>query len=153
MAVNKVVYGNRVIMDVSDTDINASMIPEGRVAYDAGGNRIIGTGSGSSNVYMDTTENWSRKITYVPNAGDIIVYTDKDQIVEEDQSITYVPGIKMGDGNAYVVDLPFVTEALERKLIGHILNSQIHVSSEDRTRWNNKLNFDIQGEELVFNRN
>lgn len=151
MAVNKVVFGDRVIMDISDSDINASMLPEGRIAYAGNGERIIGTGSGSTNVYLDTTENWNSKITYVPNAGDIIVYTDKDTIVE-DETITYVPGIKIGDGNAYLIDIAFVTDALSKKLMEHINNVQIHVSNEDRERWNNKLNLDIDGEALVFNR-
>lgn len=44
MAKNKVVFGDTVIMDISDTTAEAQDVSEGEVFYDNGGNRQTGTG-------------------------------------------------------------------------------------------------------------
>ena len=44
MAKNKVVFGDTVIMDISDTTAEAPDVSEGEVFYDNGGNRQVGTG-------------------------------------------------------------------------------------------------------------
>ena len=44
MAKNKIVFGDTVIMDISDTTAEAQDVSEGEVFYDNGGNRQIGTG-------------------------------------------------------------------------------------------------------------
>ena len=44
MAKNKVVFGDTVIMDISDTTAEAQDVSEGEVFYDNGGNRQVGTG-------------------------------------------------------------------------------------------------------------
>ena len=51
-----------------------------------------------------------------------------------------MPGIKIGDGAAYVQDLPFVDEELRDKIMDHINNPDIHVSLREKLFWNNKLN-------------
>ena len=44
MAKNKVVFGDTVIMDISDTTAEAQDVSEGEVFYDNGGDRQVGTG-------------------------------------------------------------------------------------------------------------
>lgn len=148
--VNKVVYGGHTLIDITDSTVESSTLPLGTVAYDASGARITGEAI-IYNIQKDTTANWNAKTTYVPQPNDIIVYIDKDTI-EEAGVTKYVPGIKLGDGNAYVVDLPFVTDAIAEMISDHVGDTTAHVTSTERAFWNNKLNLTISGEELQFNR-
>lgn len=43
MAVNKVIYGTTVLIDISDSTVTAETLAEGVVAYNAKGERIVGT--------------------------------------------------------------------------------------------------------------
>lgn len=43
MGVNKVVYGTTVIIDISDSTVTPETLAEGVVAYNAKGERIVGT--------------------------------------------------------------------------------------------------------------
>ena len=69
----------------------------------------------------------------------------------------HVPGVKIGDGQTYVQDLPFVDTELRDRLMEHINNQDIHVTLREKLFWNNKLNVDDTSEvvdtALVFNRN
>ena len=110
-----------------------------------------GTSSDSAKVIMKTTEEWDLQITYIPKRGDIIIYSDYGNLNGQN-----VPGIKIGDGLAYVVDLPFVGESdwLEFREIfeAHINNQIVHITQEERTSWDNKLNCELNNETLIFNR-
>ena len=95
----------------------------------------------------DTAANWSAVGTsFVPLQGEIIVYLDYQT---DGNGVTY-PGIKIGDGNAYLVDLPFVTENIENILNAHIADTGIHVTAAEKTFWNNKLNTHVNSETLVL---
>ena len=59
-----------------------------------------------------------------------------------------IPNIKIGDGLAYVQDLPFIDKDLRDKLMEHINNYDIHVTLQDKAFWNNKVNID-DSEEIV----
>ena len=63
----------------------------------------------SGNVEMKTTVEWSQLIDYIPKAKTIIVYSD----YRTDKDGNYIPGLKIADGLAYVVDLPFVNDTVE----------------------------------------
>lgn len=112
-----------------------------------------------ANIKYGTTEHWNSATGFIPGDGEIIVYTDYQTITKispvTGEEITMpVPGIKIGTGNAYVQDLAFCDE-WERDLIyDHIHNTDVHVSPEDKQRWNNKLNCvdQITGETLILNR-
>lgn len=43
MAVNKVIYGNNVIVDLTDSTVSPDTLLEGETAYDASGSKIVGT--------------------------------------------------------------------------------------------------------------
>ncbi len=108
----------------------------------------------------DTTKHWNAARGFIPKDGELIIYTDYQITVKEIGGIkteVYVPGVKIGDGRAYVQDLPFVDEELRSRIIAHINNPNIHVSTQEKIFWNNKLNVDDSAElvngALVFNRN
>ena len=116
----------------------------------------------------DTTENWNKAREFIPKAGEVIIYDDyevKTRTVEIQgeaiEETIWVPNIKVGTGNAYVQDLPFVDEIIRDVLLEHIHNQNIHVTSSDKQFWNNKVNIDdayaqinrkLENETLVFNR-
>lgn len=52
-----------------------------------------------------------------------------------DEEGNAVPGIKIGDGNAYLIDAPF----MDTDIIDHINNHTIHITEEERQFWNNKV--------------
>lgn len=108
----------------------------------------------------DTTGNWNSRRDFVPLRGEIIVYTDAGQMDDGFGNMINVPGIKIGDGNAYLVDLPFVGNdaryAILQELRAHTGDWSIHVTESDRNFWNNKLNYNVDqsdAETLVLNRN
>lgn len=97
----------------------------------------------------DTTQNWNDAYGFIPLQGEIIIYDDYETItynIEEDgqliQKTTYIPNIKIGDGMAYVQDLPFVDEVTKNTLLNHINNQNIHVTPQEKIFWNNKVNVD-----------
>lgn len=104
---------------------------------------------GRARALVDTTANWSQKTSYIPAKGEIIVYSDHSVI----EGISY-PAIKIGDGMAYVVDLPFVGDDIMIQimdvLIPHIHDTSIHVTSAEKAYWNNKLDSALAGENLIL---
>lgn len=109
--------------------------------------RLIESYSGSAKVSVDTSEGWALKPTYIPKNGEIIVYSDATVLDKN------YPAIKIGDGNAYVVDLPFLGEEKVNMLLDHISDTNSHVTSEEKAFWNAKLNYDVSGEQLILTTN
>ena len=87
-------------------------------------------------VRRDTTQAWNDFVGFIPMKGEIIVYTDRYQT---DDGVD-VPGIKIGDGKAYLIDLPFVdpkdSERILEELREHTNNDDINVSNVDSEKWN-----------------
>ena len=98
---------------------------------------------------MDTSANWATRTGYIPARGEIIVYSDRHVI----DSVNY-PGVKIGDGLAYVVDLPFVGDDISNQIVevlnAHINDSDSHISAAERELWNNKVSCAVLGENLIF---
>ena len=82
-------------------------------------------------VRNDTTAHWDAARGFIPLKGEVIVYTDyRTKIV--DGETTYIPGVKIGTGNAYVQDLMFINEADSQQILDHINNKSIHTSSQEK---------------------
>ena len=95
----------------------------------------------------DTTENWTRVPRFVPLEGEIIIYTDREQLDGQ-----FVPGVKIGDGITPGIDLPFIDDKLKAQVLEHIENGDIHVTLDQKNFWDNKVNVDYNLETLIFNR-
>ena len=98
-------------------------------------------------VISHTTDEWNALYELVSKKDYIYVYTDHQKDGETD-----IPGIKIDDGNAYVVDLPFC-DALYAK---HINNTVLHITDEERDFWNNKVTCFIDpynDERVIFSKN
>lgn len=106
-------------------------------------------------IRRDTTENWNANPGFIPEAGEIVVYVDRFTGTDDQGNTTLYPGLKIGDGNAYLIDLPFVheyeMENLSSLLNRHIGNESIHTSDDERIYWNQKVSCYLgDSETLVF---
>lgn len=84
----------------------------------------------------------------------LIVYADYQSYIDEHGDLVFVPGFKIGDGNAYLIDKPFVGEADSKLLHQHLEDTGVHIQPGEREFWNNKLNYvEPEGDLLEFTRN
>lgn len=100
-------------------------------------------------VLSDTTENWNKKASLISELNTVYVYVDHQTKTDEEGKEVWIPGIKIGDGKAYLIDLPFSDELM----IAHINDLGIHVTPEEKKFWNNKVRTymdTVEGEQLVF---
>lgn len=107
----------------------------------------------SSSVRSGTTAYWQAH-DFIPQKNEIIIYTDYSSYVDDDDNTVYVPGMKVGSGNAYLSDLVFLNEGDTVELARHITNSDIHVTAADKAKWDGKLNVndehEVVNEALIF---
>ena len=111
---------------------------------------------GIKDVLYGSRAYWEARPDFVPSEGQLIVWTDHGSVTDSEGTVTKVPGFKFGDGNAYNLDLPFVGDdvamRMEDALREHAEDMEIHVSSDDRIKWDGKLDVDdnVQNETLRF---
>lgn len=87
--------------------------------------------SGDCRVLYASTATWNSQPQLISRKGYIYIYSDYRQN-EQGQNIA---GFKVGDGSAYLIDMPFTEESLYE----HIDNTVIHITQEEREFWNNKV--------------
>lgn len=92
-------------------------------------------------MYFGTTAEWSERTDLVSVKNNIYVYTDYKQVGDQ-----YIAGVKIGDGLAYVVDLPF----LDAQFQSHAADSDIHVTPQEKAFWNAKNRGFVDGETLIL---
>lgn len=108
------------------------------------------TGGSAGNVIIKSSDEWAETPELVSDKGTIYVYMDKD----ESGNITDVK-FKIGDGVAFVVDVPFVSPS-KNEFDSHINNTDVHVTPAEKEAWNNKWRGYLstaEGENLVFTTN
>lgn len=106
-------------------------------------------------VQVRTTKEWNEDIHFQSKKGIFYIYSDY-KIQEQDGKNVYVPGIKVGDGLAYVVDLPFVNDSIQQQLNQHVLDSDAHVTLQEKEFWNGKVTCFTDSEDsenLIFSKN
>ena len=101
-------------------------------------NVIVKQGGGGT-AYYDTTANWNAQLHLIAEEAAFYVYSDKSTITDERGRTKFVPGLKIGDGTSYLIDMPFVGDEELKALATHINDSDAHVSESDRKSWNNKV--------------
>lgn len=98
-------------------------------------------------IEFDTVANWNAKRDLISEPNTIYIYTDYQQIDNKN-----IPGVKVGDGNAYLIDIPFI----DILYYLHINNDTIHITDAERDFWNNKVTCytSLEDEEqLIFSKN
>lgn len=99
------------------------------------------------NILIDTKANWEQKNSTISKKGTIYIYSDYDK-TEDNKDIA---GIKIGNG-AYLGDVQFI----DTKYNEHVANTIIHITQEEREKWNNKVRCylnEIDKENIVFTTN
>ena len=93
----------------------------------------------SASFEMHTTEEWEAGAgNVISERGVFYIYSDGYMLMDG----TKIPRIKIGDGLAYISDLPFFDAKLRQELTDHIEDIDIHVSLAEKRAWWNKLNID-----------
>lgn len=97
--------------------------------------------------YSRTKSDWDSDRTLISEKDVLYIYSDYKVIQKDGQKI-HLPGLKIGDGLAYVVDLPFVDTIYMK----HITDTDIHITAEERTKWNKAITADVKStdENLVL---
>jgi len=95
----------------------------------------------------DTTANWNNAVGFIPLEGEIIIYTDYDTV-----DGVNIPAMKIGDGKAYVQDLPFMTAGVDQQdFLEHIRDNVRHTSQQEKEYWNEKVSIEkVEQENLIF---
>ena len=104
--------------------------------------------------HTKTVEEWNINPNLISEKDVLYIYSDYKKKQKDGKEIV-IPGIKMGDGKGYLIDLPFLNDinsTFEQILMDHIDNDVVHITQMEREFWNNKLNLSLSDENLILNR-
>lgn len=99
-------------------------------------------------ILYGTTSYWNSQAQLVSELDTAYVYTD----YYTDSSGNSVPGVKLGDGTAYLIDRPFLTKIADE----HIADQVRHITASERTAWNDKVTCYVNSNNptrLIFTKN
>lgn len=97
-------------------------------------------------IQYGTTEHWNSQRNLVTEKGMVYVYSDYSK-TSDGKSIA---GIKIGDGTSYLIDMPFASVD-PAPFEQHISNKSIHVSAQDRQKWDQTYEFYENNQNLIIN--
>ena len=86
---------------------------------------------GNNRVLYATTETWNSQPSLRAKEGYIYIYADYRQNSEGQN----IPSMKIGDGQAYLIDMPFT----DQLLYDHLRDEIRHITQDERKFWNNKV--------------
>lgn len=87
--------------------------------------------SGDCRVLYASTATWNSQPQLISARGYIYIYSD----YRKDGQGRNIASMKVGDGSAYLIDMPFTDDLL----YAHTANSDIHITPQEREFWNNKV--------------
>ena len=94
-------------------------------------------------VLFGTTAEWNAQAGLVSEANKLYVYTDYNT----DGSGNNLAGRKVGDGDAYLIDMPFI----DKVYFEHVQDTSIHVTPSEKLRWFDAVNcYYSSGDILTF---
>ena len=89
------------------------------------------------------------KKTLIAVKGMIYLYSDFKKVTGENGKEYYIAGVKVGDGNSYLIDIPFLNSD-SVAMAEHISNTKIHVSPADRLLWDSKYKISEKDGTLII---
>lgn len=107
-------------------------------------------------IYYDTTSNWNMQPSLISEEGALYIYSDHQMIEDDVGNITYIPGLRIGDGTTYLIDLPFLSTVTTQAFYEHVNDIYTHVTPESRELWDNKVSSYLNAsdpENLVLSKN
>ena len=110
------------------------------------------SGQKLTEVLYGSTLEWAQDKARIAQKGVIYVYSDYARTTDPGTGVEVpVPGFKVGDGTSYLIDMPFAQGDINEEIRSHITNQKIHVSDEDRKRWDSsKIIIETENENLMF---
>lgn len=112
-----------------------------------GGSQVITQIKGK--ILTNTVAGWNSQLQLQSELNTIYVYSDYAMTTDEHGQTVFVPGVKIGDGKAFLVDLPFADVLMD----DHIHDTDVHITPEERRIWNNKVSVYVPSalsEDLIF---
>ena len=85
----------------------------------------------------------------VPPRGQLVIFTDLRSITKSDGTTITSAGIKLGDGNTSIEQLP----CIDWFYWDHINDPYINITEHERTFWNNKISCEVNDETLNLFKN
>lgn len=92
-------------------------------------------------VVAKTKAEWQNSGNVTSQPGVLYVTTDY-KTVTKDGTTYEIPAFKLGDGNAYIVDMPYATVD-EETFLNHVNDRVVHITQAEREFWNNKNRAEI----------
>ena len=83
--------------------------------------------------------------TTVPPKGQLVIFSDLRSIKKSDGTTITSAGIKVGDGIKTIEQLPFI----DWFYWDHINDKNIHVTKDDKERWNDKISCEVLDDETL----
>ena len=133
MAIRKIkIPGQSQSIDIHDARISGiDTSPSSGSANLITSGAVFNALSDKAKISYGTTSYWQDHLSYIPEQGEIVIYVDHSSYEENDETV-WVPGIKIGDGSAYGIDLPFVDDAIAQTVMEHISDTDIHITTAER---------------------
>lgn len=140
----------RINIDASDK-LNLSLKDDSKLNIDVDANESLNidlgaifSTTGSCKVLYNTTAYWNSRPQLIAAKGYLYVYSDW----KTDTSGRKIAGIKVGDGLAYLIDMPFTDQIWA----DHVSDVVRHITQAERVFWNNKVRCYYNGaaEAVIF---
>ena len=124
----------KVKFQIGSLQVYKSITPDNYTFYYTSDTKALYLGTTRlSNVEIQTTAEWNSNRQFVGQAGVFYIYSDyrQEEYIDHDghKATRYIPGLKIGDGNAYLIDSPFIND------------QSYMITQQERNFWNNKISF------------